>query len=89
MGSVVTEPMLLIFKFVFVAIVFLLMLKFVDDATNNTLLEKNYYARDFSLMLDTLYAAPGNVHYSYPADQFEQKHFLFEVNNSRVNVNDR
>ena len=43
-------------------------LAFIYQVASSTLLEKNYLARDIALLLDTVYASPGDTHYIYEGD---------------------
>jgi hypothetical protein len=47
---------------------FIIILSFVIDAYKNTLLEKNYRARDIALLITTMYASPSGVNFTYPID---------------------
>ena len=59
------ESLLIIANLILVIIIFLGLLLFVKDAADDTLLEKTYYAKDISLLLTTISAAPGNIQYDY------------------------
>lgn len=56
--------------------------KTVDDITGVTY-EKNYIARDIALLSDAVYAAPGNVEYSYSLRNYK---FDVEIKDSKVFV---
>ncbi len=56
--------------------------KTVDDV-NGTTLEKNYIARDIALTLDAVYAAPGDIEYTYSMKNYK---FVVEIKNSKVFV---
>jgi hypothetical protein len=56
--------------------------KTVDDV-NGTTLEKNYIARDIALALDAVYAAPGDIEYTYSMKNYK---FVVEIKGSRVFV---
>ena len=48
-----------------------------------TTYEKNYFARELALALDAVYAAPGNVEYTYSLRDYK---FVIEIKNSRIYV---
>ncbi len=47
-------------------------------------LEKNYIARDIALVLDAVYASPGDVEYVYSMKGYK---YVVEIKNARVMVN--
>ncbi len=53
------------FEIIMVAIVVLGILLFAKGVTESTDLEKEYLSRDLALVLDTIYASPGDVSYTY------------------------
>ena len=44
---------------------------------NDTLLEKNYLSRDLGLLIDSVYASPGNVEYEYSTNVVNITKFNF------------
>lgn len=56
---------------------------FVVQIGTSTLMEKNYYARDLALVLDTAYASPGNLHYVYEGNASK---FIVAFEENRVGV---
>jgi len=54
-----------IFELVLAFIVILALFNFVNGVVKQTIFEKDYLARDLALLVSTLYAAPGQVTYSY------------------------
>jgi len=56
-----------IFQLLLTVAIFILLLKFVVDTSTGLALEKDYYARDLALLLDTVEAASGEVTYIYPS----------------------
>jgi len=54
------------FQFLLVLAVFLMLGIYVQNLASGKTLEKNYYARDIALLVDTVNAAPGDVFYTYP-----------------------
>ncbi len=56
---------------------------FVVQLATNTMMEKNYLARDLALVLDTAYASPGNLNYEYGGNASK---FIVAFDNARVGV---
>lgn len=56
---------------------------FVAQLATNTMMEKNYFARDLALVLDTAYASPGNLNYEYEGNASK---FVVAFDNNRVGV---
>ena len=57
------------FEIIMAAIVVLGILLFAKGVTEGTDLEKEYLSRDIALLLDTIYASPGDVSYTYYLDK--------------------
>ena len=55
---------------------------------NGKTYEKNYFARDIALAVDAVYAAPGDVEYTYSMKRPEYK-FVIELKNSKVFVKEK
>ena len=58
--------------------------KTYDDLSGTTY-EKNYIAREVALSLDAVYAAPGDIEYTYSMRNYK---FVVEIKNSKVFVKD-
>ena len=56
--------------------------KSLEDIKGETL-EKNYIARDIALVLDTIYAVPGDLEYAYSEQDYP---YVVEFNGGRVSV---
>lgn len=56
--------------------------KSLEDIEGKTL-EKNYIARDIALVLDAIYAVPGDLEYAYSERGYP---YVIEFNNGRVSV---
>ncbi len=54
-----------ILQLLLIFLVSMFLMKFVSDVANNTMLEKNFLTRDIALLLDTIYAPPGDVTVDY------------------------
>lgn len=53
------------FELVFAAIVVLGMLLYAKGASESTDLEKEYLAKDMAFLIDSIYASPGDISYTY------------------------
>ena len=81
------EMFLNVFELVLAAIVILALLSFVKSVVNNSIFEKNYLSRDTSILLNTIYSAPGDVSYSYKENTGKSS-FILKFSPGRVEVND-
>ena len=72
-----------VFELILAAIVIIALFKFVNDVAEQTIFAKNYFARDMSLLVNALYAAPGDVDYIYNESTSK---FIFDFNSNRVTV---
>ena len=78
-------------------LVFAAMLSYVDGVASDSTFEQNFMARDAGLLIDTAYAAPGNVTIKYDTSVntqgtffltgiLPQQNFTFYFGDSRVDV---
>jgi len=67
-AEVQTKIYFMIAQLVLIAVVLLFFMMYITGIANDTLLEKNYFSRDIALLIDTAYAAPGNLEYKYPGN---------------------
>jgi|TARA_B100001971_G_C18242142_1_gene571624 hypothetical protein len=65
------------------AVVFFLMMIYVDKTVESTTFEKHFLARDSALLIDTLYISPGNTIINYPQNTLW---FSFNFNKNKVEV---
>ncbi len=72
-----------VFELILAAIVIIALFEFVNDVAEQTIFAKNYFARDMSLLVNALYAAPGDVSYIYNEDTSK---FIFDFNSNRAVV---
>ena len=72
-----------VFELILAAIVIIALFKFVNDVAEQTIFAKNYFARDMSLLVNALYAAPGEVSYIYNEDT---SNFIFDFNSNKLTV---
>jgi len=56
---------------------------FINDVAEQTIFEKNFLVRDISLVINTLYAAPGEVSYNYIEDTGE---FTLEFTKNKITI---
>ncbi len=54
-----------VFELVLALVVALALFQFINNVVKSTEFEKNYLARDLSLMVNTVYSSPGDVSYTY------------------------
>lgn len=64
----------------------LTMLGWISETASNDLFERNYLARDLALVVDTIYASPGNVKVVYPT---LSRGYTLEFTHNRVDVYDQ
>lgn len=78
------------YEMILIAIIAVVFFSFVKDIRENTILEKNYIARDVALTLDTVYAAPGEISAVYPSDELKEsvnmKKYIVEIKENLVRV---
>lgn len=72
-----------VFELILAVIVIIALFKFVNDVAEQTIFAKNYFARDMALLVNALYAAPGDVDYIYNESTSK---FMFDFNSNRVVV---
>jgi hypothetical protein len=73
-------------EMIFVIIFALGVYSYVASVEHDTLLEKNYLSRDVALLVDTIYAAPGNVVYDYSHDLVNISEYSFTLKSQRSGV---
>lgn len=73
---------------VFVGVLALFYFKFINNLVNNSLYERNYYARDTALMTSVMYAAPGDVSYLYSIYPLNEYDFFMTVGDSTTIIKD-
>lgn len=71
------------FELLVVFIVGLALFEFVSSESAGSAFEKNYLARDNSLLISTIYASPGDINYNYPE---KAEKYVFDFKQSRVEV---
>jgi len=72
-----------VFELVLAFIVILALFQFITDVVEQTIFEKNFLARDLSVLVNTLYAAPGNVVYNYDEDM---DNFILNFEKNKISV---
>ncbi|MBI4452422.1 hypothetical protein HY637_03260 [Candidatus Woesearchaeota archaeon] len=74
-----------IFEVILVAIITVALYNFITDVSEKTIFEKNYLARDMALLINTLYAAPGEVSYAYNEDTTKFK-LIYKFSPNKIEV---
>src|SRR3989338_5653397 len=59
---------------------------YIDSVAKDTLFEKYYLSNDISLLIETIYAGPGDIIYSYSNDKVAMDKFSFDFRQQRANV---
>lgn len=72
-----------VFEIILVAVIVFALLSFVNDVAKQTIFEKNYLARDLALLINTIYASPGEITYSYKENTND---FTFNFHDNKVEV---
>lgn len=72
-----------VFELVIVFVVGLVLLDTVNSEVKGTAFEKNYFARDSGLLINTIYASPGDIEYNYPD---KTDNFIFDFKQNKVGV---
>jgi len=72
-----------VFELVLASIVLLALLFFVNGIVKQTIFEKNYLARDLAGLINTVYAAPGELTYRYNENAAG---FTFDFGSGKVDV---
>lgn len=81
-----TEIYYTIFEIVLVGIVVVALFAYIDSIRKDTMFEKTYLAKDLALMMDTIYAAPGNLRLSYSHQKLNISEFNFNFINQKAAV---
>ena len=76
--------------FIVTELILLMMIAFainnyITGIANNTMFERNFYARDLALLTHTVYAAPGDLTYNYNG-KISQYNFTVEMADGKVKV---
>lgn len=76
-----------VFELVIVVLVGYVLFDLVNSESNNTKFEKNYLARDNALLLNMIYASPGDITYNYPYSYSERSNkFVFNFKQNKIEV---
>ncbi len=78
----------LLIALVFVGVLALFYFNFINSLVNNSLYERNYYARDSALMTSVMYASPGDVSYTYGISPLNEYDFFMTLNDSTTVIKD-
>lgn len=72
-----------IFELIVVFLVSFVLLDFVNGEASGITFEKNYFARDSALLINTIYSSPGDIQYFYPEKTNE---LVFDFNKNKISV---
>ena len=79
------ELWFLIAAFLLAAVVGVDLLRDTKQMLDRTLLEKNFIARDLVMTLEAIYAAPGNIDYTYLLGDYKYK---IDISRDKITVRD-
>ena len=68
--------------------VYLTMQAYIDSVSKDTLFEKVYLSKDSGLLMDTVYASPGELNYEYKNDLVGLNRFKFSFKGQKASVNE-
>ena len=69
------------FELLMVFVVGLVMLETINSEATASAYEKNYFARDHALMINAIYASPGDIVYNYPEKEYN---FITDFSQGKV-----
>lgn len=88
-GEVETSTYFLIMDLILITLLFYTYFTYIDQASNTVNFNKNFLARDISLMISTLYLAPGEVSGNFP---LSERFYIISIGKTKegfnVHVND-
>jgi len=79
----------IIMELLIVVLIAVLMFGFVKNLGTNTFFEKLYMSRDLALVVNTIYAAPGDVQYTYSNDKVNMIKFYFRFNLQKATIDEK
>ena len=62
------------------------MLAYVDSIKDDSSFEKVYLSKDFALLVNVVYAAPGEVFYQYYSENIDLSKYFFNLKNQKASV---
>ena len=74
-----------VFELVLAFIVVLALFTFVNDVAKQTIFEKNYLSRDLAILVNTVYAAPGDLEYTYN-ENAGKSIFIFDFKPDKIEI---
>ncbi|MBW2966385.1 hypothetical protein KY342_04750 [Candidatus Woesearchaeota archaeon] len=80
------ELMFIVFQLLMIAAIFALLMLYVNSLREQTLFTKIALSRDLAFVVDTVYAAPGNLEYTYYATELNLSEFDYKFEKQNVNV---
>lgn len=87
-GVITGEVILFMVELMLIGMCFISLMSFVQTIANKTLVEKNFLSKDLSLVLNTMYASPGIIKYTYYFDEIDLSKFTFDLKYNKVGVAD-
>jgi len=63
------------------------LLRYVDSIGDDSLFEKIHLSKDLALVTNIIYAAPGDVLYTYSNEKIDLSKYAFNLENQKVTVN--
>jgi|GEM_PF-1980863 len=87
-GEIEQTIYFVIFEIILIAITALALFSYVNNLAKSTGFEKQILARDFALILDAVYAAPGNLEYAYQ-NNFSNFNFNMIFGDSLVQISEK
>ncbi|MBI2673487.1 hypothetical protein HYX19_04450, partial [Candidatus Woesearchaeota archaeon] len=88
-GEVNTNTYFVVIDLILITLLFYTYFNYINEASSILEFNKNFLARDLSLMIDTLYLSPGEVSGTIP---LSEKFYIVSVGKTKegfiVNVND-
>ena len=82
------KQMLFFIQIVIALFVLFSLVAYVYSLANNTIFEKVVLAKDTAFLIDTIWAAPGNVQYSYKTGNIDLKKFDIRLDGGIAKVSD-
>ena len=88
-GDMNTELQVKLIDLLLIGVFILMVLQFISGIEDNTMAHKEYLARDFAFLLNTIYAAPVTVEdFSYSPANVDMSDFDVDLSKGRVSVKD-
>lgn len=76
----------MIIQVIIAVAIYLILQSYIDSVAKDTLFEKSYLSKDIALMINTIYASPGELSYTYANDKAELNKFEFNFGDQKVRI---